>query len=486
MFSRRQLISGVALTCTAAAIQRPTLGRADYRSTLGPTVTPVANGRTVEVALEAAERPQVFPCFGGRKLPVWTFQEGVPAPVIRLRLGETLVATLRNSLPRPGELVTIHWHGIRLPNAQDGVPYLVQPPVEPGGSYTYRFTPPDTGTYFFHTHCNSVEHFGRGLYGILIVEGDETAPCDHELVLAMKDWRIGDDGNFAPFYTSEGAAKSGTHGTVRSVNSAISPRYTVPSSADVRLRILNVDPTRIAQIGIEGAEAAVVAIDGVPCPPFALDTWRFGPATRLDVIVRTPADGGVATLTDYFSAQPVPLAVLASAGDARRTGGFDPAPLRSSIVPEPDIANATHMNFTFSSTATGASVAELASIDGFDVGSLCLSSQTFWAINKRSWVSKDHRNTGPPLAKLDRGKSYVFELENVTAQSHPIHIHGHTFKVLGSNKRKLPPHHADTVLVGPRERVDVAFVADNPGNWMFHCHILEHQESGMMGYLTVT
>lgn len=485
MLSRRQLISGVTAACAAAAIQKPTRGRADYRADLGPVVAPAASPRTLEVGLDAAERPQILPCFDGRKLPLWTFQEGVPVPIVRLRLGDTLVANVRNSLPRPAEHMTIHWHGLRVPNAEDGVPYLTQPPIDPGESYTYRFAPPDTGTYFFHTHCNSVEHFGRGLYGIVIVEGDETRVYDHELVLAMKDWRIGEDGGFAPFFTPEGAAKSGTHGTVRSVNGATSPRYGVPSAADVRLRVLNVDPTRISEIGIDGADAAVVAIDGVPCPPFALDTWRLGPATRMDIVVRTPAAGGVATLMDYFAAKPVPLAVFAAEGAARRTGNFDPAPLKRSIIAKPDIANAEPMNFTFSSTATGAAVGQLADVDGFEISSLCLASQTFWAINKRSWASKDHRLTGPPLARLELGKSYVFELENVTAQSHPIHIHGHTFTVLGSNKRKLPQHHADTVLVGPRERVKVAFVADNPGNWMFHCHILEHQETGMMGYLIV-
>ena len=89
------------------------------------------------------------------------------------------------------------------------------------------------------------------------------------------------------------------------------------------------------------------------------------------------------------------------------------------------------------------------------------------------------------IATLTRGRSYVFELSNVTPHMHPIHIHGHTFKFLRSNKRDLPVHHADTILLQPKERVEVAFVADNPGDWMFHCHIIEHQETGMMSYLRV-
>ena len=91
----------------------------------------------------------------------------------------------------------------------------------------------------------------------------------------------------------------------------------------------------------------------------------------------------------------------------------------------------------------------------------------------------------PPLAVLERGRSYVFELKNGSPLLHPIHIHGHTFKVLKSDRRSLPVYHADTVVLTPEETIEVAFVADNPGRWMFHCHVIEHQETGMMGYVEV-
>jgi FtsP/CotA-like multicopper oxidase with cupredoxin domain len=86
---------------------------------------------------------------------------------------------------------------------------------------------------------------------------------------------------------------------------------------------------------------------------------------------------------------------------------------------------------------------------------------------------------------LNRGRSYIFELENKSPFSHPVHIHGHTFKLLRASKQRLPAHHTDTVLLLPEEQAEVAFVADNPGDWMFHCHVIEHQESGMMGYFRV-
>jgi uncharacterized cupredoxin-like copper-binding protein len=202
------------------------------------------------------------------------------------------------------------------------------------------------------------------------------------------------------------------------------------------------------------------------------------------LLVRAPEDGRSATLIDYFAPEPVPLARLTGRGESRRRGSFDPAPLRAGRIPAPDVANAERLPFRFTATATAEDIAESAASGAF-LGSLCTSGAAFWAINKQVWPVEEGE-LPPPLAMLQRGRSYVFELKNLTPHKHPIHIHGHSFKVLSSNRRDLPVHHSDTVLLGPRETVEVAFVAGEPGDWMFHCHIIEHQESGMMGYVRVT
>jgi FtsP/CotA-like multicopper oxidase with cupredoxin domain len=433
----------------------------------------------------AAERPTALPCFGGARLPLWTLSDRAWPPVVRLKLGQRLDAGLQNNLPREGEHTSIHWHGIRLRNDQDGVPYLTQQPVWPGQKFSYSFVPPDTGTFFFHPHCDTVEQLGRGMAGVLIVEGDESEPYDADVPIVLRDWRIDDakDG-FLPFFTPDGAGKSGTFGTIRSANGEVNPEIVLPAEGDCRLRLLNLDNTRVMEVGIEGAEAAIVAIDGIALPPVPLKSWRFGPAMRLDIVVRAPADGQTARLVDYFAAEPVPLARLTGKGDAKRTNAFDPAPLRAGRIAEPDLDNAERMTFAFSATASGDAAAEAAS-QGLLLGSLCSAAGTFWAINKKVWPAGDHSRVPAPLAVLERGKSYVWELQNLTPHQHPIHIHGHSFKFLKSNKRDLPVHHADTVLLQPRERMEVGLVADNPGDWMLHCHIIEHQESGMMGYVRV-
>ena len=143
------------------------------------------------------------------------------------------------------------------------------------------------------------------------------------------------------------------------------------------------------------------------------------------------------------------------------------------------------LTFDFGSAAGGMIIAA-PNGEVIDLGlSLCLAPGTFWAINRQSWPERGHEYPPAPLAELALGRSYVFELRNLTPHMHPIHLHGHTVKVLDSNKVDRPVHWADTVLLTPKERARIAFVADNPGRWMFHCHIIEHQDTGMMGYVTV-
>ena len=453
-----------------------------------PQRPPVSGGRIHDLTFTTGQhlRPDLVPA--ASKAPLWLYNNTL-FPVVRVNLGDTLRARLENHLP---EHTAMHWHGVRVPNAMDGVQYITQPPIEPGESFTYEFKPPDTGTFFFHSHCDGVQQMGRGLIGILLVDGDQPVPFDDEKVLVAKDWRLSKDGEWLPFETLDGAGRAGTFGTVRATNGVEAFSDTVPADGAVRMRILNLDSTRMMQVGVEGAEAFVIATDGNAITPFPLDTWKLGSAMRLDILVRTPPAGKSFRILDYFAAEPWPIAAFTAKTQPRRWNASQAIGLYAADVPKPDLASAQRLEFQFSAAASGSAAAAAASQLPPDdplakalLDSQCIGSKGLWAINQVQWPNDGHRKLPPPLAVLERGRSYVFELMNATPHPHPIHLHGHTFTVLSASRQKLPQFLADTVLLQPKERIQIAFVA-RPGDWMFHCHILEHQEHGMMGWIRVS
>jgi len=434
-------------------------------------------GKTITLTAQ----PREFPLTQNARIRAWLYDER-PFPVLRMTRGEVLDVTLKNAL---AEHTSIHWHGIRGPNAMDGVPYLTQLPVQPGQTFRYRLTPPDAGTYFFHPHCNTAVQMGRGLLGALIVE-EEKPVFDDDVVMILKDWRIGADGKFLAFLTADGASKAGSFGAIRTVNGTVQPRIGMRGSANVRLRLINADPTRIAQIGIGGADAKIVAIDGNAVTPFVLDTWRLGPGMRLDLVVHTAEETEI-RLLDYFAASPVLLATLYSNG--QKDHDAEAALLQ---LASPDFTDARRLGLELGAGVDANAIPSPQLIllpDGRTIDladSLCLAQGTLWTLNGTSWPDRDHSKLPPPLFAFQRGERVVLEIANTTSRAHPIHIHGHTMTVLSASLLARPVHRADTVLVLPNERVAVGFVADNPGNWMIHCHVIEHQETGMMGWFRVS
>lgn len=431
-------------------------------------------------ALTLTAREQATALQPGGMTPAWLYGER-PFPVLRMRQGEMLDVTLENRLPQHS---AIHWHGVRGPNAMDGVPYLTQPPVQPGARFRYRFAPPDAGTYFFHPHCNTAEQLGRGLVGALVVEAPGEAFAD-DMVLVLKDWRLDQEGGFLPFLNPASASRAGSFGTLRTVNGRRRPEIAI-AQGEVRLRLINADSSRICALGLEGGQGRVIAIDGQPVGPFALDRWRFGPGMRLDLAVRAEP-GARLTLVDDFVAEPEILATLIA---IRPGAAFTPAP--SSIATATDFSDATRHRLELGADAGPSDAPALQPIvlpDGRRIDlsdSLCLAQGAFWTLDGQAWPGRDHRGLPPPLMRLQRGQKVVLELFNATPRAHPMHVHGHTLHILSASRLSRPPHRADTVLVMPNERVEAAFTADNPGAWMIHCHVIEHQETGMMGWFLVS
>jgi len=404
---------------------------------------------------------------------VLTYGEAGMPPVLRMKKGEPFAARLINGIDDP---TTIHWHGIRVPNKMDGVPFLVQPYVYTGDHFDYAFTPPDAGTFWYHPHCNTLTQMGHGLTGVIVVENPNDPQFDAEVVINLRDWRLGDDGQFIDQFRPRDAARAGTYGTVRTANWLDQPQFDAPAGGLVRLRAAITDVTRIYAFRVEGAEAAVIALDGNPVPQrFAPDALQLGPGQRLDLAIRMPDDeGAIVSLGDVRGTKPKIVATLRAVGKSLKRDVRDLAPLETNRVAEVDVANAKHISLALSATA------ENVPADGI-CGSLGYS---FWAINKVPWPG-DTSDPTAPLAELKLGKSYVIDMENLTPQSHPMHLHGMSFKVLSSSTRPVQPMVSDTYLIQPDEKVQLGFVADNPGDWLLHCHIIEHQKSGMTSYVRV-
>ncbi|MHA7775821.1 multicopper oxidase family protein [Roseibium sp. M-1] len=403
-----------------------------------------------------------------------SFLPDAAPPVLRFRQGRKTTIDVTNALD---EATTVHWHGLRIANAMDGVPYLTQYPIEAGQSFRYEFTPPDAGTFWYHPHCNTLEQIARGLTGVMVVEEEEDPGFDQDLPLNIRDFRLGGDGQFIAFYKARNLARGGTLGTVSTVNWLVDPVYELPAGSLVRLRLAVTDLTRIGTYSIAGAEAQVIALDANPLPkPLPASGIVLAPGQRADIALRVPdGENEVATLLLQKPNGDKVLARFQPRGASAGRTLKELKPLPPNPVPEADLGNAEVLDFVFGWSPEGD--APQASI----CGSL---GYTFWSINRVAWGG-DRPGPLDPLATLRHGGSYILRFRNETPNDHPIHLHGLSFRLLRSNKRTLPPLVTDTALLLEEETMEVALVADNPGDWAFHCHVIEHQKTGLAGFLRV-
>jgi FtsP/CotA-like multicopper oxidase with cupredoxin domain len=272
------------------------------------------------------------------------------------------------------------------------------------------------------------------------------------------------------------AAMSGRIGNTVTVNGVVPPDEPVRAGERIRLRLLNTALARIMALRFEGHRPVVVAIDGQPCDPHEPASGRLllAPAMRIDVVLDMQGDPGrrYAVTDDYDDDLEYVLLHLAYAKKAPVRPHPDGAPLRlpPNPLPEPDLATADRRELV---------------LQGGMMGGMRGMGSAVWAINGVSMTGDGHAGMAP-VTTLELGRSYVLRLRNDTAWLHPMHLHGHSFRILSRNGAPVPHNQwADTVLVAPKETVDVAFVADKPGDWMLHCHVTDHQAAGLMGVLRI-
>lgn len=416
---------------------------------------------------------------------VWCYDGRTPGPEIRVRQGERIRVRVENRLP---EETTVHWHGVRVPNAMDGVPHLTQKPIAPGEIFVYEFACPDAGTFWYHPHQRGLVQVGRGLGGALIVKEPEPIAVDRDLTWVLTDWRLLRDASISDdFGNMHDVSHNGRIGNTVTVNGRVPETFAVRAGERIRLRLINVANARIFGLEFEGHDPQIIAIDGQPVEPHALPNGRvvLGPAMRADLLLDLTARPGerFRIVDSFYRSLQYRLLDLVYADEPPLRDLSRMAPLRlpDNPLPEPDLKNAVRHEVVLGGGMMGAM--RTAMLDGKQVDMRTLMHNGLvWAIN--GVAAKGHVHD--PLLTLERNRSYVLKLVNDTAWHHPVHLHGHSFRVITRNGQ--PTRHRewqDTVLLDRHERAEIAFVADNPGDWMIHCHILEHQAGGMMGVIRV-
>ncbi|MBK9018959.1 MAG: multicopper oxidase family protein [Sulfuritalea sp.] len=424
---------------------------------------------------------------------VWSFNDRFPGPLLRFRRGDRASITVRNQLPQE---TAIHWHGLRVPNGMDGVPGVTQEPIPVGGRFEYRFDLPDSGTYWYHPHQASFEQVPRGLYGALIVEEDKPPRVDRDEVWVLSDIKLDERRQqVEDFGRILDIANDGRRGNQLLVNGLVAGperKIAVRSGERLRLRLINAASARFFKLSIEGHAASIVAWDGqgLELPQTApADGIVLGPGMRVDLILDCmEKPGGRFEIRE--SARPrspaIVLGVIAyTAQPALRAKPLaTPILVPPNVLPEPDLAKASDHYIMFQGGMRGAPTIGMVDGKPSRIQDIMARQGLAWTMNYNA--QHEHALMHEPLLTLSRGEHVILHMVNETDFVHPMHLHGHFFRVVGINGVANPAREwRDTVIMAPRQSIDVAFIADNPGEWMYHCHILDHAAGGMMGTIVV-
>ena len=397
----------------------------------------------------------------GTLTDVMTFNGSTPGPLLHARVGDRVIVHFRNDLP---EATTIHWHGLRISDQMDGNP-RIQNPVEPGGSFTYDFVLPEAGTYWYHPHANTIEQVERGLYGAIVV-GEEEAPVfTTERMITLDDIRLDTNGQIAPFATAGHDIVHGRAGNALLTNgSTESLTGTTSVGAIERWRLVNTANARVMKVSVVGASWRIVGTDGGLLPAsYTTDALELTVGQRYDLEVRVDGSAPTVELVSHVLAdnggvvEEVPMIVGSWAVDGEVQTDEPWYPLQEL----PAIPTETTL--------------QPIKLSGSNEG-----GQVVFTINDVP---------GDQLEDLvfAQGQPVTMEVTNDIGPFHPFHLHGQFFQVL--TRGGLPanePGLKDTVQIGAFETVQIVTTFDNPGMWMYHCHIGSHADNGMMAHMVVT
>jgi FtsP/CotA-like multicopper oxidase with cupredoxin domain len=399
--------------------------------------TLVAADGEPDVRHELVARAETIEPAGGHEISGYTLNGTSPGPTIRATEGDLVEVRLVNDGIRDG--ITLHWHGLDVPNAMDGVAGVTQDAVAAGGSFTYRFVADQVGTYWYHSHQVSHEQVRRGLFGTLVVapRGGVTEDLDVEAVVHAYDGQ-------------------------QTVNGKTGDVHVESSPGDVaRVRVVNTDNVPMT-IWVSGTGYRVLAVDGMDVNEPGTVSGKAMILTaggRIDLEVVVPGNGARVELGENAlvlgpfdveaSAVPEEFVDLLSYGVPAEIG-FDPG--------EPDRA------FEY--------------VIGRRPGFLDGRPGMWWTVNGHLWPDV-------PMYTVTEGDTVTMRIENDSGDVHPMHLHGHHAVVLSRDGEPATgsPWWVDSLNVQDGESYEIAFVADNPGVWMDHCHNLPHAAEGLVAHL---
>lgn len=420
---------------------------------------PAPGGRVISVDFEASEFDWEFEA--GRVSRAWGYNKQVPGPVLEANVGDVLEVRLTNRLSEP---TTIHWHGLRLPASMDGTD-MVQHPVAPGETFTYRFELPDAGTLWYHSHTNERVQMERGLYGALVVRGADEPRVDAERVLVLDDVALDRDGQIkAPGWWIE--KHDGRQGSTRLVNGRQEPELTMAAGQIERWRVVNAASARFVRLSLGGRPFSLIGTDGgLLTAPTTVTEVLLPPSDRAELAVGPFAEG------ETLRIESLPY-------DRKTVQRQKKAELFATLRVEaakPSFAAIPSRLRDIDPLVTGP-VAPTREVRLGEKASLTQGVELF--INNE----QHHRDRPVRVGELQ-----VWDVKNETMMDHPFHLHGFFFQIVSVNG-DAPPYLSweDTVNVPPKSTVRIAWMPDDrPGEWMYHCHIVEHHAAGMMGHFEV-
>lgn len=422
-------------------------------------------------ALELVAAPSTKQLVPGPTGPtaMWLYNGSHPGPVIRVRQGSEINVRLRNQLPQP---TTVHWHGLRVPNAYDGVPGMTQAPVATEQAFTYRFVAHDAGTFWYHPHVNTIEQIGRGLSGAVVVDEADPVEVDDDWLWVLSDFRLDRQGQVTNGFTNlRDAAHAGRVGNTVFINGALAQDFAARPHARIRLRLVATTSARIFGLSFKGARVWLMAIDGHPVTVRRLtEPLVLAPGQRADVLWEAPAANQTAQVVDaFYPRQSYHLATLRTSGAPLRVVQAAPRSLPANPVP----------------VARGLNQAPVSLVLQGGAMSRQATREAVWLINGQAMKGEGlmASNLAEPLFRAKTNTAFDMMLDNQTMWYHPLHFHGAWLRQrVGSDWGPI----RDTLLLSPNQKAMVRFQVGEPGKWMVHCHVLGHQATGMMGYFTVT